>query len=57
VIKILSIPVISDKLERIFSGGRRMIIWDRMLFGLEIIEQTECTKSWIRSDIIKEYLF
>jgi hAT family C-terminal dimerisation region len=53
-IEILSIPAMSDEPERIFSGGRRTISWDRMSLGLETVEQIECSKSWIRRGILED---
>ncbi|OWT42311.1 transposase [Pochonia chlamydosporia 170] len=50
-IDILSIPAMSADPERTFSGARRSISWDRMLFGASTIERGECLKSWIRSGI------
>jgi len=45
---ILSIPAISDELERVFSGAHRTISWERCSLKLETIEQVECLKSWKR---------
>jgi hypothetical protein len=53
-INILSIPAMSDEPERVFSGGRRTISWERMKLGVSSIEHTECMKSWYRSGILKE---
>jgi len=50
---ILSIPAMSDEPERVFSGGRRTVSWERMKLGREMLEKTECLKSWYRSDILK----
>ena len=50
-IDILSIPSMSAEAERVFSGGRRTITWDRMRLGSTNIEYTECLKSWLRSHI------
>jgi len=36
----------SDKLERAFLGGRRIISWDRLKISLEIVEEIECLKDW-----------
>jgi hypothetical protein len=52
-INILSIPAMSADPERIFSGARRTISWDRMLLGASTIERGECLKSWIRSGITR----
>ena len=45
-IDILSILAISDELERVFLGARRMILWDRLKLGADIIKQVESLKSW-----------
>ena len=50
-IDILSIPSMSAEVERVFSGGRWTITWDRMKLGSMNIERTECLKSWLRSNI------
>jgi len=52
-IEILLIPGMSDEPERVFSRGRCIITWERMLLGPENIERTECLKSWYRSGISK----
>ena len=52
-IDILSIPAMSADPERVFSGARRTISWDRMLLGATTIEKGECLKSWIRSGITR----
>lgn len=46
---IFSIPPMSAEAERVFSGARRTITWDRASLGASIVEMTECLKSWIRS--------
>jgi len=51
-IEILSIPAMSDEPERVFSGGRRTISWERMQIGVISLERTECMKSWFRSGIL-----
>lgn len=53
---ILSIPAISDKPERVFSGARRTISWERMALEPDTIEATECLKHWKRSGILDEIL-
>ena len=52
-IDILSIPAMSADPERVFSGARRTISWDRMQLGASVIEKGECLKSWIRSGITR----
>ena len=50
-IDILSIPAMSAEPERVFSGARRTISWDRCQLGSRTIEKGECMKSWIKSGI------
>ena len=58
-IDILSMPAMSAELgkiaaepERVFSGCRRTITWQRMRLGVKVVEEGECLKSWIRSDVV-----
>ena len=53
-IDILSIPAMAAEPERVFSGARRTISWDRARLSLERVEQGECLKSWIRSGVTKD---
>jgi hypothetical protein len=53
---ILSIPAMSDEPERVFSGARRTISWERMSLGASMIEATECLKHWKKSGILNEIL-
>jgi hAT family C-terminal dimerisation region len=50
-IDILSIPAMSDEPERVFSGARRTVSWERMQLGPENIEKAECLKNWHKSKI------
>ncbi|PMD43749.1 hypothetical protein L207DRAFT_422433, partial [Hyaloscypha variabilis F] len=43
-IEILLILLISDELERVFSGARRTITWERVVITVEILEIRECLK-------------
>jgi hypothetical protein len=52
-IDILSIPAMSAEPERVFSGARRTISWDRSQLGANTIMKMECLKSWYRSHITK----
>jgi hypothetical protein len=45
-IDILSIPAMSDEPERIFSGARRTVSWERAKLGVDTIEMLECSKNW-----------
>lgn len=50
---ILSIPGMSDEPERLFSGTRRTISWERSTLGAKNIEKGECLKHWKRSGLVK----
>jgi hypothetical protein len=54
-IDIFSIVPMSDKLERVFSGARRTVSWDRGQLEAEIIEMQECLKYWKRSGILDTF--
>jgi hypothetical protein len=54
-IDILSIPPMSDEPERVFSGGRRTVAWDRAQMEAETIEMRECLKHWKRSGILDTF--
>ena len=45
-IEIFSIPAMSDDIERIFSGARRTISWERSRLGLDTVEAIECLATW-----------
>jgi hypothetical protein len=51
---ILSIPAINDESERIFSGIRRTISWERAQLKTENIENVEYLKLWNLSGISKK---
>jgi hypothetical protein len=53
-IDILSIPAMSDKPERVFSGARRTVSWDRAQMEAEILEIVECLKHWKQSRILNK---
>jgi hypothetical protein len=53
-IDILSIPAMSDEPERVFSGARRTISWDRASLGVEMIEKVECLKHWKQNGVLYE---
>jgi len=52
-VNILSIPAMSAEAERVFSGARRTISWERMQLGEETIEVIECLKHWKRNKAVK----
>ena len=53
---ILSIPAMSDEPERVFSGARRTVSWDRAQMSAETLEKRECLKHWKRNGILNEVL-
>ena len=50
-IDILLMPAISNELERVFSGARRTVIWDRAEMLPEMLEWRECLKYWKKNGI------
>jgi hypothetical protein len=53
---ILSILAISDEPERVFSGTRRTVSWERSQIDVQTLEHIECLKHWKRSGILNEFL-
>lgn len=51
-IEVLSIPGMSDKPERVFSGSRRRVPWDRTKTTPQILEASECSKDWADNRIL-----
>ncbi|KAJ6437302.1 gamma-thionin family domain-containing protein [Purpureocillium lavendulum] len=51
-VNIFSIPAMSAEAERVFSGARRTITWDRSRLSVKTIEQTECLKHWMKSGLL-----
>lgn len=45
-VDVLSISPMSAEAERVFSGARRTISWERAALGSDSIERGECLKSW-----------
>jgi hypothetical protein len=44
----------SDKPERVFSGGRRTVSWDKTAISAATLEQLECGRDWKRDDLLEE---
>ncbi len=42
----------SDKPERVFSGARRLISWERSRLEPEVVGQIECLKDWKESGVL-----
>jgi len=55
-IDILSIPLISDELERCFLGARCTVSWDRGQLEAETIKLRELLKHWKKSGILDKFL-
>jgi hypothetical protein len=55
IIDILSIPLMSDELERVFSEARRTVSWNRGQIESEIIEIREYFKHWKRNGILNTF--
>ena len=53
-IEVLSVPVMSDDLKRVFSCTRRTISWDRARLSAETIEKLECLGNWVQNDLIRK---
>jgi hypothetical protein len=53
-IDVLSIPAMSDELERVFSGACRTITWERGQIDPETVKMTECLKHWKRSRVLNK---
>lgn len=49
---VLSIPAMSDKPERVFSGARRTITWDKAQLDPDTVEVREVLQDWKRTDIL-----
>jgi hypothetical protein len=54
-INILSIPLMSDEPERVFSGARRIVTWDKGQIEPETIEIREYLKHWKKSRILDTF--
>jgi hypothetical protein len=52
-VNILSMPGMSDKPERVFSGSRRRVPWDRTRTTSKTLEACECIKDWNDQNILQ----
>lgn len=55
-IDILSIPPESADVERVFSGCRRTLSWDRARMTIENLEMVECVGNWQAEGIVQQQL-
>ena len=46
----------SNELERVFLGARRIVTWDRGQIEAETIELRECLKHWKMSGILEKFI-
>ncbi len=53
-INTFSIPAMSAEAERVFSGARRTVSWDRSRLSAQIVEYTECLKHWIKNGLLDQ---
>ena len=51
---VLSIPAMSDKPERVFSGARRTITWDKAQLDPDTVEVKELLQDWKKAGILKD---
>jgi hypothetical protein len=49
-VTLLSIPAMSAEPERVFSGGRRTISWERAKLGAKLIEWLMCYKHFLTGE-------
>jgi hypothetical protein len=47
----------SDKPERVFSGARRTITWDKAQLNPDTIEVKELLQDWKRTDVLRDLLY
>jgi hypothetical protein len=52
-LEVLSMPAMSAEPERVFSGGRHSMSWDRGKLSIELLEKLECQKSWSKQQFPK----
>jgi len=52
-IDIFSIPPMSAEVERIFSGARRTLSWDRASLSPDTVEMIECLGHWLSQDYVE----
>src|ERR1051326_7166927 len=46
-LEVYSAPAMSDGPEHLFSNARRTMDWSRLSLGPDLLEMTECIKSWV----------
>jgi len=53
-IDILSIPPLSDKIEGVFSGVRRVIPWEQGSLHIETVQIQELIGNWNKNRLLHE---
>ena len=53
-IDILSIPPLSDKIEGVFSGVRRAILWERGSLHMDTVQIQELIGNWDKNGLLHE---
>ena len=51
-----SIPPMSTEVERVFSGARRTVSWERTHLKSSTIEEVECLKHWLKNGLTGQEL-
>ena len=46
----------STEVERVFSGARRTISWERTHLKSTTIEEVECLKHWLKNGLARQEL-
>src|SRR5256885_2360731 len=54
-ITIFTVPAMSAGPERVFSGARHTIAWERTRLSARMVEMMECLKSWVRIPLGKKH--
>jgi hypothetical protein len=52
IVELMSIPAMSDEPERIFHSAKLLISDLRKRLADDVIQASECLKSWIQQDLI-----
>ena len=56
IINILSISVMSDKAERVFSETHCTVSWEKIQMNAETLECVKYLKHWKQNEILNEWL-
>lgn len=53
-VDILSIPAMSDLVEKVFSSAKQTLVDRRIMLGADALEATECLRSWLAIEDFEE---